>query len=42
MEHEYFIAGCDLSVMTVVRDDVVERMTGVYCDAIKRVVKKLH
>ena len=42
MEHKYFIAGFDLSVMPVVRDDVVERMTGVHCDTIKRVVTKLH
>ena len=42
MDHKYSIAGWDLSGMPTVRDDVVERMTGVHCDTIKRVVTKLH
>ena len=42
LEHEYSIAGWDLSVMPAVQDNVVERMTGVHHDAIKCVVTKLH
>ena len=42
MEHDYPIAGWDLSVMPAMRDDVVECMTGVHCDTIERVVTKLH
>ena len=42
VEQDYYISGWDLSVMPEVRDDVVERMTGVYRDSIERVVTKLH
>ena len=42
MEHDYYIASWVLSVMPALRDDVVERMTGVHSDAIERVVTKLH
>ena len=42
MEHDYFIAGWPFSVMPTVRDNVVDRMTGVHRDEIERVVTKLH
>ena len=42
MEHDYSIAGWALGVMPAVQDDVVDCMTGVHCDAIERVVTKIH
>ena len=42
VDHDYSIAGWDLSVIPGVREDVVERMTSVHCDAIRPVVTKLH
>ena len=42
VEHNYSIYGWALSVMPAVRDDVVNKMTGVNHDAIECVVTKLH
>ena len=42
LEHDYSIAGWALRVMPAVRGNVVEHMTGVHCDAIERVVTKMH
>ena len=40
--HNYSIYGWDLILMPAMRDNVVEFMTGVHCDAIDRVVTKLY
>ena len=42
MEQDYSIDGWAHSVMPAVRENVVEIMTGVKCDAIERVITKLH
>ena len=42
VEHDYSIYCWDLSVMPVVQDNAVERMTCVHRDYIELVVKKMH
>ena len=42
VEHDSSISGWALNVMPAVRDNVVERMTGVHRDSVDLVVTKLH
>ena len=42
MDHDYSIACWDLSVIPAVRDDVLDRITGVHRDTINLAVTKLH
>ena len=42
IEHEYAIVGWALCVMEDIRNDVMERLTGVHRDMIEKVVSRLH
>ena len=42
VENKYSISGWALSVMPALWEDVVERMNGVHCGDLERVVTKLH
>ncbi len=42
IEHEYAIAGWALCIMEDVRKDVQEQLMGTHCDAIEKVVGRLH